>query len=181
MQMLRIISGQLKSRLFKAPRGGRLHPMSDRARMALFNILGDLRDVETVLDAYGGSGSLAFEALSRGAGRAVIIEINRRVYPQLLENVLRLGLKNRVETYRANNATCLNNLNQRFDLILLDPPYEEIRADKLLRLGGYLAPGGHLVLSYPPAFKSPFNKPDWQCLHQKSYAQLNLSIYGRLR
>ncbi len=179
--MLRIISGQLKSRLFKAPQAGRLHPMSDRARMALFNILGDLRDVEAVLDAYGGSGALAFEALSRGVEQAVIIEINRRVYSQLLENVARLGLKSRVKTYRANNTTCLNNLDQSFDLIFLDPPYEEIKADKLLQLGKYLRSDGRLVLSCPPAFKAPFGKPDWQCLHQKSYAQLNLSIYGRLR
>ena len=177
---MRIISGQLKSRLFKTPRG-RLRPMSDRGRMALFNILGDLSEVETVLDAYGGSGALAFEALSRGAKRAVIIEINRRIYPQLLENVAHLGLESRAKTYRANNLTCLNNLGQRFDIIFLDPPYEEAKAENLLRLGQYLAAGGRLVLSHPPALESPFGRPDWLCLHQKGYAQLCLSIYVRRR
>ena len=155
--------------------------MSDRARMALFNILGDLSEVETVLDAYAGSGALAFEALSRGAKQAVIIEIDRRVYPQLVENIKKLGLEERVKAYRANNLTCLNNLGRRFDLIFLDPPYEEAKAEKLLRLGDYLAAGGRLVLSHPPALVPPFGRPDWLCLHQKRYAQLCLSIYARRR
>ena len=177
--MLRIIAGELRSRLFKAPRVGRSRPMSDRARMALFNILGDLSGSGTVLDAYGGSGALAFEALSRGVQEAVIIEMNRRVYAQLVENVKKLGLEDRVKTYRANNLTCLNNLGQKFDLILLDPPYDDVREENILRLGEYLAPAGCLVLSYPPHFKPPFGKPDWECLHQKAYAHLRLAIYER--
>ena len=177
--MLRIIAGELKSRLFKPPRAGRSHPMSDRGRMALFNILGDLSEVGTVLDAFGGSGALAFEALSRGVERAAIIEMNRRVYAQLVENVKKLGLEKRVNTYRANNLTCLNNLGQKFDLILLDPPYDNLKEDNILRLGEYLATDGQLVLSYPPHFKPPFSKPVWECLHQKNYAQLRLAIYER--
>ena len=153
--------------------------MSDRARMALFNILGDLSSVELVLDAYGGSGALAFEALSRGARKAVIIEINRRAYPQLVENVELLNLKSRVTTYRANNLTCLNNLGLEFDLIFLDPPYDTVKAENLLKLARFLSQDGELVLSYPPHFKPPFEAPAWQCLHQKSYAQLGLAIYGR--
>ena len=89
--MLRIIAGQFKSRLLKTPKYGKTRPMSDRARMALFNILGDLTEVGSVLDAYGGSGALALEAISRGASSAVIIEINRRAYPQLVEKCQVVG------------------------------------------------------------------------------------------
>lgn len=179
--MLRIISGQFKSRLLKTPRAGKTHPMSDRARMALFNILGDLSWADTVLDAYGGSGALAFEALSRGVKEGIIIEINRRAYPQLVENVKLLGLQSRIKTYRANNLTCLRNLDLRFDLIFLDPPYDDIKADNLLKIADFLKADGRLVLSYPPHFVPPFEKPDWQLLHDKAYAQLHLAIYARLR
>ena len=176
--MLRIIAGRLKSRLLKMPQYHQAHPMSDRGRMALFNILGDLTDTELVLDAYAGSGSLAFEALSRGAQRAVIIEINRRIYPQLVENVRLLGLKERVQVYRANNTTCLANLNLEFDLIFLDPPYPEIKAENLLKISRFLKKDGRLVLSYPPHFAPPFEPPAWQCLHSKTYAHLNLAVYA---
>ena len=179
--MLRIISGHFKSRLLKTPKYGKTHPMSDRARMALFNILGDLSGVESVLDAYGGSGALALEAVSRGAKAAVITEISNRAYPDLVANVELLKLKGRVKTYRANNLTCLNNLGLSFDLIFLDPPYDDIRADNLLKLADYLTPTGRLVLSYPPHFEPPFEPPQWELEHYKAYAQLRLAVYVRGR
>ena len=176
---LRIIAGQLKRRLFVAPQSGKTHPMSDRGRGALFNILGDLSETELVLDAYGGSGALAFEALSRGAQRAVIIEIDRRVYKQLSLNVESLGLSGRVKTYRANNLTCLPGLDLRYDLIFLDPPFDKIKEENLLAIGRFLKPGGYLVLGHPPYFQSPFAEPQWQCWHSKKYAQLHLKFYTR--
>ena len=97
----------------------------------------------------------------------------------MVENVKKLGLGERVKTYRANNLTLLNNLGLEFDLILLDPPYDDVREDNILRFGEYLSPGGILVLSYPPHFKPPFKKPVWECLHQKAYAQLRLATYER--
>ena len=177
--MPRIISGRFKSRLLKTPRYGKTRPMGDRARMALFNILGDLGGVESVLDAYGGSGVLALEAVSRGAKAAVVIEINRRAYPDLVANVELLGLKGRVKTYRANNLTCLNNLGLSFDLIFLDPPYDDIRPGNLLKLADYLTPAGRLVLSYPPHFAPPFKPPAWETESSKAYAGLRLAVYGR--
>ena len=178
--MLRIISGQLKGHLFKALPTGRSHPMSDRAKMALFNILGDLSDVEAILDAYAGSGALAFEALSRAPNSsAVVIEVNQRVYTQLSQNVGKLRLGSRVQIFRANNLTCLNNLQQQFDLILLDPPYDDLKEDNLLQIGNYLTTNGRLVLSHPPHFVSPFQLPAWRCLHAKAYAQLHLKIYAK--
>ena len=157
--MLRIISGELKSRLFKAVPTPRSHPMSDRGKMALFNMLGHLDDVELVLDAYGGSGALAFEALSRGAQRAIIIEINARVYKQLTANVKQLGLQNRVTTYRANNVTCLNNLQRQFDLMFLDPPFDNFREGQSTKTGHLCAsrrpfnPQSSATLSF--AFQAP--------------------------
>lgn len=179
--MLRIISGQFKSRLLKDPKYGKTHPMSDRARMALFNILGDLSEVDLVLDAYGGSGALALEALSRGAKQAVILEINRRAYAQIVENVELLKLQDRAKTYRANNLTCLNNLNLCFDLIFLDPPYDKVKEENILKIAQFLNLKGRLVLSYPPHFNPPFDRRSWRCLQHKSYAQLNLAIYERRR
>ena len=174
---LRVISGQLKGHLFVAPQAGKTHPMSDRGRMALFNILGDLSQTDLVLDAYGGSGALAFEALSRGAERAVIVEIDRRVYQQLSQNIQALGLKQRIDAYRANNLTCLPNLGLKYDLIFLDPPFDKLKQQSLLSLGQFLKDDGCLVLSHPPHFQSPFQAPQWHCWHSKNYAQLHLKFY----
>jgi 16S rRNA (guanine(966)-N(2))-methyltransferase RsmD len=74
---MRIIAGTLGGRTFESPHGRRTHPMSDKVRGSLFNTLGDI-DGLTILDAFAGSGALAFEAISRGAEHVLAIEIDNR-------------------------------------------------------------------------------------------------------
>src|SRR5258708_33813444 len=94
---MRIISGKFKSRKLIAPKGDTTRPTSDRARESLFNVLSNLIDFEdiSVLDLFAGSGAFAFEALSRGAAKAILIEQNRKVIETIRENAeaLEIGLQ----------------------------------------------------------------------------------------
>lgn len=63
---LRVISGSLGGRLINSPPGNKTHPMSEKMRGAIFNILGNIEGLD-VLDAYSGSGAIALEAISRKA------------------------------------------------------------------------------------------------------------------
>jgi 16S rRNA (guanine966-N2)-methyltransferase len=83
---MRIIAGRLGGRHFASPQGRRTHPMSDKMRGALFNALGDI-DGLSVLDAFAGSGALAFEAVSRGAGHAVAIDVDKSAQRAIAENI----------------------------------------------------------------------------------------------
>ena len=174
---MRIIGGKYRSLIFKAINWGKYRPMSDRGRMALFNMLGDLSECQLVLDAYAGSGALGFEALSRGAQQVIAIEINNKIYTQLMDNIKSLKLADQIKAYRANNLTLLANLELEYDLIFLDPPYDLIKEESLLKFGQYLKKDGTLVLSCPPHFESPFKAKKWVCLNYKRYANLNLFIY----
>ena len=69
---MRVIAGRLGGRLFDSPHTRRTHPMSDKARGALFNMLGDIEGMH-VLDPFAGTGALSFEAISRGAASALAI------------------------------------------------------------------------------------------------------------
>ncbi|MCX7958910.1 MAG: RsmD family RNA methyltransferase, partial [Deltaproteobacteria bacterium] len=71
---MRIISGTLKGRLIKTPRGLRVRPTSDRVREAYFNIIGQYFDSVTVLDLYCGTGAVGFEFLSRGARKVYFVD-----------------------------------------------------------------------------------------------------------
>src|SRR6266404_7522519 len=82
---MRIIAGTLKGREFKSPRGHKTHPMSDKVRGALFNVLGDIEDL-TFLDAFAGSGALAFEAISRGAKSVTAIDRDNSAHEVLEQN-----------------------------------------------------------------------------------------------
>ena len=176
---MRIIAGQLKGRLFRAPPAGATHPMGERARGAIFNMLQDISGLE-VLDAYAGTGALAFEALSRGAGRVTAIEVNRRAYKLLHDNASKLESGERLICKRANVTSYLASTGKDYDLIFVDPPYQTIKAEALERIGRHLRPQGRLVLSYPKSFQPTFTAPSWQVLSQKTYAAAQIMIWLKL-
>src|ERR1700680_1652370 len=95
---MRITGGIHRSRSLRAPRGERTRPTSDRVREALFGILTARRSLAglEILDLYAGTGALALEALSRGAGRATLVESSREALAAIRANVAALGVQDRV-------------------------------------------------------------------------------------
>lgn len=124
---MRITGGIHRSRVLRAPRGIATRPTSDRVREALFGILGSAGAVEgaRVLDLYAGSGALAFEALSRGAAHAVLVESSPEALSVVRANVLALGLGERVRVIFGDASNLARLLAGRgpFDLLLADPPW----------------------------------------------------------
>ena len=88
---MRIVSGALGGRTFDAPRGHRTHPMSDKIRGALFNMLGDIEGLQ-VADLYSGTGAISFEAISRGASNTIAIEADKVAYATIKKNIDQLNL-----------------------------------------------------------------------------------------
>lgn len=136
---MRIVAGIYKGRRLRAPRGSGTRPTADRAREALFSILGPLDNLR-VLDLYAGSGALAIEALSRGAASAVLVESDARALAAINANVEPLAADVRVE--RRDVVRYLRQAVQdpaRFDLVLCDPPYS--LAERLGEALSELIPG----------------------------------------
>lgn len=173
---MRIIAGTLGGRIFTAPHGHRTHPMSDKMRGALFNMLGGIEGL-AVLDAFAGSGALAFEAVSRGAASAVAIEQDRNAQRAMSENIAALGLEADVKLIKANAGAWLKTAADMFDLILLDPPYDALQTPLLEQLAQRLKPGGTVVLSWPGKLEPPVFAR--LALHtSKQYGDGSLHIYA---
>jgi 16S rRNA (guanine966-N2)-methyltransferase len=146
---MRIIAGQLRGRQFKSPRSHRSHPMSEKMRGALFNVLGDINGL-TVLDAYAGSGAVSYEAISRGAAHATAIDKSVRAYRAIKKNLEELDLTEAVKATRANVSTWSDNNDElMFDIVVCDPAYDDIRPAVLEKLVRHLKAGGIYVLSWP--------------------------------
>ncbi len=153
--MIRIISGDLKGRKLITPKGQRTHPMGDRVRSGLFNALGDIKDL-MVLDAFGGSGALSVEALSRGASSALIIEIDAQAQAVIEKNILVLGLRGIAKLVKANCSTWSDrNPEQTFDLVFAAPPYDDLQEGTLQKLVRHVKPGGLYILDWPGGKKLP--------------------------
>jgi len=112
-----------------------------------------------VLELYAGSGALAIEALSRGAARADLVESNAAARKVIAENLQRTGLADRATIHATTGAAALSTLGGAYDLILLDPPYDEPDVSGLLgRLaGGPASPFAVLVWEH----RRDVVQPEW--------------------
>jgi 16S rRNA (guanine966-N2)-methyltransferase len=159
---MRVIAGKLRGRPLRAPRGLTTRPTSDRAREAIFQILGNLSGL-SVLDLFAGTGALGIEALSRGAVRAVFVESDAQALRALRENLDRLGI--------ADQATVIDSTVERagirlkkhapFDLVIADAPWrmaQEAAESVVKHSRGLLAEEARILLGHPT--QSPVELPD---------------------
>jgi 16S rRNA (guanine966-N2)-methyltransferase len=132
---VRITGGTLRSRRVEAPAGDRTRPTSDRVREALFSVLAHHVDLEgaVVVDAFAGSGALAFEALSRGARRAYLLEEARPAARAIEANIRALGLGDAATLLAGDAARTLARVVGPVRLLLADPPYALVPTDTFTR------------------------------------------------
>lgn len=176
---MRIIAGKLGGRNFGAPNGHKTHPMSDKARGGLFNALGDIEGL-TVLDAFAGTGALSFEALSRGASHATIIDNDRNAQKVIDQNVVELGLEDNSKAIKANvSAWSATSPDVVFDLVLCDPPYDKLQLGLIQKLTGHIKPEGLLVLSWPGRLAIP-EFIGLKQLKVQDYGDIQLAFYRRI-
>jgi 16S rRNA (guanine966-N2)-methyltransferase len=148
---VRIIAGEHRGRRIAAPEGESTRPMLDRVRESLFGTLGERVEGAQVLDLFAGSGSLALEALSRGAERAVFVEADADAARAIERNLDKLRLTG-ATVVRRDARTALASeaaAGRTYDLVLVDPPYEawsELERSLAPYLAGVLAPDGLLVV-----------------------------------
>lgn len=177
--MTRLIAGRLGGRRLRAPKGAGTRPTTDRVREALFSRVESLMDLTDtrVLDLFAGSGALAFEALSRGATRAVLVESDRRAAALITANAgeLGVGAQTTVRTDLVERALERGAAGEEFDLVLIDPPYplgepEIARVLAGLVDHGWLAPDALVVLER--SARSP--APTWP----EALVNLEARTYG---
>ncbi len=178
LSSMRIVAGELKGRIFDSPAGHKTHPMSEQIRGAIFNVLGDIEGL-TVFDAFAGSGAVAFEAISRGAKTALLTDVTKEAYLAMKKNAQMLGVEKKAKVVQASaSGWCDNNLHALFDLIVADPPYDDLQEFILKKLTNHLKLGGIYVLSYPGGKSAP-QLPGLELVKSKDYGDAQLVFYKK--
>lgn len=166
---MRVIAGSLKGRRLTTPSWDGLRPTSDRLRETLFNVLSFRAVGARVLDLFAGTGALGIEAYSRGAALVVFVERDPRAETLIRENLRRCGI---AETpagggaqqgcviIRATAARALETMRGRvdvtpFDIVLLDPPYEQAPETALDGVDAVVAASGVAVLEHATRTQAP--------------------------
>ena len=180
---MRIVAGTLRGRSIVAPEGQGTRPTSDRARQAVFNVLEpaawapELSGIR-VIDLFAGSGALGFEAMSRGAGFCLFVEVDDAARGAIRENAEAFGVTGSVRVHRRSAV----DLGERpastgpaFDLAFLDPPYGKGLGEQALsglRAGGWLKPAAVVML------ERGSGEPD---IETPGYERLDARDYGAAR
>ncbi len=138
---MRIISGQYKGRKINLPNDNKTRPLKDMVKESIFNVIEHSNKINLsiknsiILDLFSGSGSFGLEAISRGAANVVFMENYSNVIQVLKKNI---NLLNCNKKCKLLNTDCfkyfvsIEELNENFDIIFLDPPYKEKKINLLI-------------------------------------------------
>jgi len=168
------------------PRGVR--PVSDVAREGLFSSIAAAVPGARVLDLYAGTGAMGIEALSRGADSAVFVERNPAALRTIRDNLTRTHLADRATVVASDvfgSVTGYDNGAQRFDLVLLDPPYETVgpELDRVLGALGALGSnvlagqGWTVVLTRARRSSTPVIPVDWLLARRLEYGDTLVLVF----
>lgn len=180
---VRIISGRFRGRKLPVLNVQGLRPTTDRNREMVFSWLMPYISDARCLDAFAGSGGLGFEALSRYAKSCAFIELDKNVAKKVADNIQLLGLSaQQAKIIQGNTLEAVNNLDQPYELIFLDPPFnknllpqiiERIVENALLVVDGVIyieCEGQGTIYSVPE---------NWQLIKEKRSAQVLVRVYQR--
>lgn len=181
MGSLRLISGRLGGRILRTPETLATHPMSERARAAIFNVLlsaGFNFSKASVLDLFAGSGALGLEALSRGASGIVFVEKNHKAIITIDDNSKRLGVSDKVRIINGDIFSTAIDLGD-LDLVFCDPPYGDFLSMRE-KLADFLdgVEAHFLVISRPEKARS-LALSNWRLFSSKVYADASIDFFIR--
>jgi 16S rRNA (guanine(966)-N(2))-methyltransferase RsmD len=176
---MRIITGTLKNRRITVPKGVVTRPTTDRTKESMFNIIESRKGIEdcTILDLFSGSGNLAFEAISRGASKAVCVEQNRKCAASIEQNAQVFDIKTQIRVLTSDVWGFVNGLATSYDLVFADPPYDYPYMGDLVDIviqKGWLKEDGWFILEHDA--RHNFSQHP-HCVFAKPYGRTVVSIF----
>ena len=179
---MRVITGTARGVVLKTPEGMLTRPTSDRVKEALFSIINFDLPGAAVLDLFGGTGQLGIEALSRGAKSAVFVDAREDACRLIRENLKRTRLDSQGKVVRSDYLDYLKRSRDKFDIILLDPPYAEVFLENALKCIteiDILQSGGIIVAERPVEKELPFEFEGYTRSRDYKYGKTLLTIYRK--
>lgn len=177
MVRMRIITGSYKGRKLSAPKGESVRPTSDRVREYIFSVLGEKINGAAVLDLFAGSGAMGLEAKSRGAAEVVFVDISRLALESVRRNCEMIRFPARI--IKGDAVKVLDGLNEAFDLIFCDPPYQyPLMATVLQKIRelNRIKPDGLLLYESSARNEAPEVK-GWQITRSKKMGDTQVIFY----
>ena len=179
---MRVISGTAKGIALKTPDGMATRPTADRVKEALFSILQFDLPGTRVLDLFGGTGQLGIEAMSRGAKSAVFVDEREDACRLIKENLKRTHFDQAGTVVRSDYMDYLKRCRDKFQIILLDPPYAEVYLENSLKKISeidILQSGGIIAAERPLGKELPWEFQGYTRSRDYKYGKILLTLYRK--
>ena len=180
---MRVITGKARGIVLKTPTGMATRPTADRVKEAIFNIIQFDVPTARVLDLFGGTGQLGIEALSRDAKSAVFVDEREDACRLIRENLKRTKMEQFGRVIRSDYMAYLRTCRDKFDIILLDPPYAEVFLENSLKMIteiDILQSGGIIVAERPIGKELPWEFPGFDRSRDYKYGNTLVTIYRKV-
>ena len=175
---MRIITGQARGRRLISPEGYDVRPTTDKVKESLFNIIQFRLDGASVLDLFAGSGQLGIEALSRGAEKAVFVDSSRKSLDVVKKNIELCRFSAQAQTFLCDAAAFLRTTKEKFDVVILDPPYhKDLCISALELLGDAVDEDAVVICETQDDEELPENIGRFVIDRVYSYSSIKLTVY----
>lgn len=180
---MRVITGSAKGRKLQMVPGDTTRPITDRAKEALFSILGDWLVDTRVLDLFGGTGAVGIEALSRGAAYALFLDRSRKAVQTIQANLAHTQLAQQAQVLQADSFAFLEGYRgEPFDLVYIAPPqYQGLWHKALTLVDGrpdLLAPFATVIVQIHPREATPVALTALEEYDRRQYGSVLLIFYA---
>ena len=176
---MRVISGTKRGKKLREPDNYDIRPTTDMVKESLFNIIQFDIEGRRVLDLFAGTGQLGIECLSRGAAEVTFVDQSREAVAIVKENLKSCGFEARVVQ---SDSIAFLGRGEKFDVILIDPPYATNLVDKALEIINsvdILTEGGIIMCESGREKPMPeMNMPYFKC-KEYNYGKVKLTTYSR--
>lgn len=157
-------------------------PTTDKVKESLFNIIQFEIEGRRVLDLFGGTGQLGIEALSRGADHCTFVDMRKEAAALIRENLRLTGLSERSRVVQGDALSFLSSCGEKFDVILLDPPYHtELLEKSVERITEFdiLREHGIIICESAAERELPALPPPYEGGREYRYGKIRLTVCRR--
>lgn len=180
---MRIIAGTAKGHKIKAVKGLNTRPTLDRIREAIFNVLGNSVIDGNFLDLFAGTGAMGIEALSRGAKQSYFNDVNKEAYLTIQQNIETCHFKDHGKVFNMDVfrfLEFLENEQERFDIIYVDPPYNKQLYEPILQnleMASFINPDALIIIEGSKDLQLPLKTNKLELTKKSLYGDTLILYY----
>jgi 16S rRNA (guanine966-N2)-methyltransferase len=178
---LRIIAGELKGRKLFTPNVNTIRPTSDKVKESIFSMIAEYLEDAIVIDLFSGTGNLGLEAISRGASRCYFGDKSKESLDLTLKNIAHCKVQDRSILFHGDFERVLARIQEKADIIFLDPPYRDGLLDKCLNQiheMSILKEDGIIVAEHGADEQLPEIVYGFRKIKERRYGTIAISIYA---